>query len=92
MSARVHPSETASSYVLRYFIEDVIKKYSKSLLESCVIIIIPMLNPDGVAYGLTRHNLMGLNLNAYYKQANRKEMPTIWAFKKLVKYYHKENQ
>jgi hypothetical protein len=48
-----------------------------------------MLNPDGVANGLTRHNMAGYNLNAVYRQAYRGKMPTIWAYKELVKWYNK---
>jgi hypothetical protein len=44
-----------------------------------------MLNPDGVANGYTRLDTNGLNLNAYYKHAN-KRTPTIYALKRLMKY------
>ena len=64
--------------------------YNYRLLEDCVLVVIPMLNPDGVAKGLTRHDSNGLNLNAYYKYAKKKKMPTIWALKELIKYNHTE--
>lgn len=95
LSARVHPSEVASSYVLRAFVKHLLKQMDKDaklypkltprFLENFVIVIIPMLNPDGVANGYTRLDTNGLNLNAYYKFANRKT-PTIYALKRLVKY------
>lgn len=44
-----------------------------------------MLNPDGVANGYTRLDTNGLNLNAYYKHANKKT-PTIYALKRFIKF------
>jgi len=93
LSARVHPSEVASSYVLRGFTNYILNKrksYTKkyalanfSLLENFVIVIIPMLNPDGVANGYTRLDTNGFNLNARYKFTNEKT-PSIYALKKLI--------
>lgn len=50
-----------------------------------MIVIIPMLNPDGVANGYTRLDTNGLNLNAYYKNAN-KRTPSIYALKRFIKF------
>jgi murein tripeptide amidase MpaA len=53
LSARVHPGETPSSFVLNGILDTLIsgKKHSKQLLKQFVFKIIPLINPDGVARG-----------------------------------------
>lgn len=134
VSARVHPSETASSYLLEGFLNhilrkgkiepDLTKKSSADLdaetgedyfsmlrswiwpkpkskinlrrdmsafLKRCNLIIIPMLNPDGVKLGRTRTDSNGINLNNYYRQADL-TTPSIYALKKFIRYYNQEHQ
>lgn len=56
LSARVHPGETPSSFVLNGLIDTLLnaKKVSSSLLSNFVFKIIPVLNPDGVSRGYYR--------------------------------------
>ena len=61
----------------------------RSLLDNFVIVLIPMLNPDGVANGYTRLDTNGFNLNARYKLTNHKT-PSIYAMKKLVSFLSKK--
>ncbi len=50
--------------------------------------IIPFLNPDGVANGLYRSDTLGHNLNRVYLNPKLDRHPSIYAVKKLVRYYH----
>ena len=54
VSARVHPGETPSSFVLNGFLQFVLDPHSAraaALRDTFVFHILPMLNPDGVALG-----------------------------------------
>ena len=54
ISARVHPGEVPASHVLNGildFISDATNMQAYVLLDTYVIKIVPMLNPDGVALG-----------------------------------------
>lgn len=50
-----------------------------------MVVIIPMLNPDGVSNGYTRLDTNGINLNAHYKYADA-NTPSIYALKKFIKF------
>lgn len=51
ISARVHPGETPSSFVLNGLLDLLMysKKQGSALLKNFVFKIIPLLNPDGVS-------------------------------------------
>ena len=53
ISARVHPGEPQSSWVLHGLIEFLVSNdpLAKVLRKNYIFKIIPMLNPDGVIYG-----------------------------------------
>lgn len=93
ISARVHPSETASSFML----EGLINYFKKESLEMStflaenVIYIIPMLNPDGVINGFTRCDANGFNLNDKYKDSDL-STPSIYALKKLIRYHNNRSK
>lgn len=141
ISARVHPSETASNYMLEGFLNSFIQptistgkffksssqfvsdnsnskwslinkmfnlfpgfpknisapsKYTlssemDSFFDRCNLVVVPMLNPDGVVNGLTRTDINGINLNNHYSHADL-DTPSIYALKKLVKWYHQKKQ
>ena len=93
LSARVHPAETASSYMLEGYINYLIKHKEETniLLNKCSIGIVPMLNPDGVDLGLTRTDSNGFNLNSIYSDADINH-PSIYGFKKLVRFLHKNSK
>lgn len=93
VSARVHPSESASSYMLEGFI-DFFKSRSVEMtdfLKHNVVYVIPMLNPDGVVSGFTRCDANGFNLNARYKEADL-NTPSIYALKKFIRYQNHRNK
>ncbi|RXG69340.1 Cytosolic carboxypeptidase-like protein 5 [Armadillidium vulgare] len=91
VSARVHPGETPSSFVLNGFINFIVSSDSraKKLRDIFIFKIIPMLNPDGVIRGHYRSDQRGINLNRVYNNPSAKFHPTIYAVKKLILYYHK---
>lgn len=53
LSARVHPGETNSSWVMKGTLEYLMSNNpaAQSLRESYIFKIVPMLNPDGVING-----------------------------------------
>jgi len=66
MSARVHPGETPSQYIINGIINILIDKESESsniLRQNFIFYFIPMLNPDGVYRGHYRTDSLGQNLN-----------------------------
>lgn len=88
LSARVHPGETNSSYVMRGLVEylsDPLEPSAQKLRTHYRIIIIPMLNPDGVVLGNYRCAMAGLDMNREWKRANLKTTPPVFHLKKLMK-------
>lgn len=65
LTARVHPGETNSSYMMKGSIEFLLgdSKEAIRLRRKYVFKIVPMLNPDGVIYGNYRCSLLGVDLN-----------------------------
>lgn len=61
LSARVHPGETPSSFVLNGLLDLILtsKKQGSTLLKNYVFKIIPILNPDGVSWGYYRLDTAG---------------------------------
>jgi len=87
ISARVHPGESTSSYVMEGII-DFLTGYSeeaKFLRDNFVFKIIPMLNIDGVVNGNYRSNLVGVDLNRQWMIPSKKEHPTIYHAKAMIK-------
>ncbi|KDO33144.1 hypothetical protein SPRG_01956 [Saprolegnia parasitica CBS 223.65] len=81
LTARVHPAETPSSYVVDGVLAFLCKRDDPrvaALLDAFVFKIIPMLNPDGVARGYYRHDTLGQNLNRFYDAPSLEAQPTIY--------------
>lgn len=83
LTARVHPGETNSSFIMHGFLEFICSqdKQAKYLRNHYVFKIVPMLNPDGVVIGNYRCSLAGLDLNRQYTNPNSKVCPEIFAVK-----------
>ncbi|KAK9505199.1 hypothetical protein O3M35_009303 [Rhynocoris fuscipes] len=91
LSARVHPGETPSSYVLNGMINYLISANDVPALilrKHYVFKIIPMLNPDGVYHGNYRTDTRGVNLNRVYNNPSFKYHPSIYGARALLLYYH----
>ncbi len=62
---RVHPWEPGGNWVIEGLIETLLKdtKEVKAYLKNYCLYILPMSNIDGVANGVTRFNMKGMDLN-----------------------------
>ena len=91
LSARVHPGETCSSYVMTGFIKFLLNTSdarAAALRSKYVFKLVPMLNPDGVYRGHYRTDTRGVNLNRVYLEPSPLLHPTIYAAKKLILLAH----
>lgn len=87
VSARVHPGEVPSSFVLEGFLQFIVNTLddrAKALRDRFVFMFIPMINIDGVIHGRQRTDTNGVNLNRIYHDPNPELHPVIFAIKNLV--------
>lgn len=86
LSARVHPGEVQSSFVLNGIVDFLLSdcQQSRLLLENYVFKIVPLLNPDGVSRGYFRLDTYNHNLNRFYLNPDPKFQPTIYAAKEAL--------
>ena len=87
ISARIHPGESISSYIILGFITFLLSAtnvQAKLLRDQYIFKIIPMLNPDGVIEGNYRCNLTGTDLNRIWNQPIYQLYPTICSYKQLI--------
>ena len=87
ISSRVHPGESNASFIIEGFLEFIVsnEKDAKTLRDTFVFKVIPMLNPDGVIVGNYRCNLNGLDLNRQWANPSSKNSTEIFAMKEMVK-------
>ena len=88
ISARVHPGETPSSYLLESFLLFITSADPRALAlrNAFVFKIVPVLNPDGVVRGNFRLDQNGINLNRCYQSPDEALQPTIYAVKLYFEY------
>ncbi|KAK4467595.1 hypothetical protein MN116_000259, partial [Schistosoma mekongi] len=91
ITARVHPGETNSSWIIRGFLQFLTSNdtIAVTLKKQYAFYIIPMLNPDGVIVGNYRCSLTGRDLNRNYRHPRKDFFPTVWSVKQLVKWCKK---
>uniref|UniRef100_A0A8C1UZD6 Peptidase M14 domain-containing protein n=1 Tax=Cyprinus carpio TaxID=7962 RepID=A0A8C1UZD6_CYPCA len=87
VTARVHPGETNSSWMMQGFLEFLLSDLpdARLLREIFIFKIIPMLNPDGVVVGNYRCSLTGRDLNRNYRSLLHDSFPCIWYTRNMVK-------
>ncbi|XP_067827511.1 cytosolic carboxypeptidase 4 [Heptranchias perlo] len=88
LTARVHPGESNASWVMKGTLEFLVSNnpVARSLRESYIFKIIPMLNPDGVINGCHRCSLSGEDLNRQWSEPSPDLHPTIYHTKGLLSY------
>ncbi|XP_065338340.1 cytosolic carboxypeptidase-like protein 5 isoform X1 [Cloeon dipterum] len=91
VSARVHPGETQSSFVLNGMLNFLLQPndpVAQLLRKQFVFKFVPVLNPDGVANGHYRTDMRGVNLNRVYLNPSLLLHPSIYAARSLIRYHH----
>jgi murein tripeptide amidase MpaA len=92
ISARVHPGETLSSHVMESIIANVMSYPTSEInemLKKTQLILIPMINVDGVTLGNYRVSFSGDDLNRTYHDPKQNH-PETKELKKLVESLSKE--
>ncbi|KAF8570609.1 hypothetical protein P879_01686 [Paragonimus westermani] len=86
ITARVHPGETQSSWMVQGMLEFLTSEDpdAQLLRSQFVFKVVPMLNPDGVIVGNYRCSLSGCDLNRKYTSNLKRFFPTIWHTKEMV--------
>eukprot|EP00730_Choanoeca_flexa_P002349 TRINITY_DN11017_c0_g1_i2.p1 TRINITY_DN11017_c0_g1~~TRINITY_DN11017_c0_g1_i2.p1 ORF type:complete len:1094 (+),score=218.82 TRINITY_DN11017_c0_g1_i2:60-3341(+) len=87
LSARVHPGETNSSWMMKGAVEFLLSSHSdaQELRKLFVFKVIPMLNPDGVIHGNTRCSLAGQDLNRQWIQPDCVRHAPVYHLKLLLR-------
>lgn len=93
-TARAHPGETVSSWVMHGVIDFLTgnSKEAELIRNHFIVKVVPMLNPDGVINGNYRTNLAGIDLNRKWNNPGKILTPTISSTKKLIKKFSDERQ
>ena len=76
---RQHPPETTGALALMDFVEVVWgdTELATDFRERYNLVVIPMINPDGVYHGHWRHNLSGLDLNRDWDEFSQPETQAV---------------
>uniref|UniRef100_A0A8C8SW90 Peptidase M14 domain-containing protein n=1 Tax=Pelusios castaneus TaxID=367368 RepID=A0A8C8SW90_9SAUR len=87
LTARVHPGETNSSWIMKGFLDYILGNSSDARLlrDTFVFKVVPMLNPDGVIVGNYRCSLAGQDLNRNYTSELKEFFPSIWYTRNMIR-------
>jgi hypothetical protein len=88
-SSRVHPVESNSSYVMRGLISAALQQQEEvdqKKQPPSLIILVPMLNVDGVIHGCSRCELSNEDLNRRWLKPDAQRHPSIYHAKGLLEY------
>ncbi|CAF5160108.1 unnamed protein product, partial [Rotaria sp. Silwood1] len=94
ITARIHPGETNSSYMMRGLLEFITSddKTAQKLRSELVFKIIPMLNPGGVIVGNYRCSLTGNDMNRNFRHPRKQTSPIIYHIKELIQNLQRERR
>ncbi|GIY30058.1 hypothetical protein CDAR_445291 [Caerostris darwini] len=92
LTARVHPGESNSSWVMKGTLDFLLSNKAQKLRDSYIFKVVPMLNPDGVINGCHRVSLSGQDLNRQWITPNNRLHPTIYYTKSLFHYLTSKNK
>ena len=94
LTARVHPGETNSSWMMKGFIDYLLGNTpdAKLLRDTFIFKIVPLLNPDGVIVGNYRCSLTGRDLNRNYKTVLKEAFPSIWHTREMMRKLMQERE
>ncbi|KAG8197180.1 hypothetical protein JTE90_011338 [Oedothorax gibbosus] len=92
LTARVHPGESNSSWVMKGTLDFLLSNKAQRLRDMYVFKIVPMLNPDGVINGCHRCSLSAQDLNRQWITPNSRLHPTIYHTKSLLHFLASKNK
>ncbi|XP_066222270.1 cytosolic carboxypeptidase 3 isoform X1 [Saccopteryx leptura] len=86
LTARVHPGETNSSWIMKGFLDFILGDScdAQLLRDTFIFKVVPMLNPDGVIVGNYRCSLAGRDLNRNYTSLLKESFPSIWYTRNMI--------
>ncbi|XP_042526057.1 cytosolic carboxypeptidase 3 [Dipodomys spectabilis] len=86
LTARVHPGETNSSWMMKGFLDYLLGDSSDAQLlrDTFIFKVVPMLNPDGVIVGNYRCSLSGRDLNRNYTSLVKESFPAVWYTRNMI--------
>ncbi|KAE8893886.1 Cytosolic carboxypeptidase 3 [Phytophthora fragariae] len=89
LSARVHPGEPNSSWMMQGMLDYLTGSSSGAtiLRRHFIFKIVPMLNPDGVINGNTRVSLAGWDLNRKWSNPIEQLFPTVYHLKQQLAHF-----
>ncbi|XP_071941889.1 uncharacterized protein [Antedon mediterranea] len=94
ITARVHPGETNSSWIMKGVIDFLtsLDHDAQELRKNFIFKIVPMLNPDGVIVGNYRCSLAARDLNRNYRNPRKESFPTIWHTKQMLEAFSRQRE
>ncbi|XP_030071192.1 cytosolic carboxypeptidase 3 isoform X2 [Microcaecilia unicolor] len=87
LTARVHPGETNSSWMMKGFLDYILSNRgdARLLRDTFIFKVVPMLNPDGVIVGNYRCSLTGRDLNRNFRSILKDSFPIVYCTRKMIK-------
>jgi len=86
ISARVHPGETNSSWIMKGILDFLVSdhKVAEAARNEFIFKLVPMLNPDGCIIGNHRTNMAKFDLNRQWEMPNPNMSPSIYYLKGFI--------
>lgn len=77
--SRQHPMESQATYLLQGLLETVFEnsEFAHQWQRNLSLKVVPIVNPDGVVEGYSRHNVNGQNLNRNWQSSVNNEQPEV---------------